>query len=200
MFVECKNFIHDSIDSQRNLSFREKLEEQLKKLDKSKREELERLLLSSVDNEFQSLADKLIDYKDKLRKKPGEKSSVTKAFNPSYWVSYIKREKKSIEMCEEALRKSVATGDDELFYRVIEDIKKDSKYIWVFQVNGTLFNSVYKTRHDSQKRMLSFRELAENFIGNRKKYIADQQDEYKIRKATAEQHQVNVELFQKKYR
>ncbi|MGL5029395.1 MAG: hypothetical protein ACRC6C_04870 [Wolbachia pipientis] len=194
MFVECKNFIHDSISGQRDSSFRERLEDQLRKLDKSKREELERLLLSSVDNEFQALADKLIAYKDKLKKKPGEKSSVTEAFNPSYWASYMKREKKSVEMCEEALRKSVATGDDELFYRAIEDIKKDSKYIWVFQVNGALFNSVYKTEHDSQKRMLSFRELAESFIGNRKRHIADQQDEYKVRKATAEQRQVNVEL------
>ncbi|GFR13483.1 uncharacterized protein TNCT_653261 [Trichonephila clavata] len=194
MFVECKNFIHDSINNQRDLSFREKLEEQLRKLDKPKREELERLLLSSVDNEFQTLADKLIDYKDKLRKKPREKSSLAKVFNPLYAASYIKKEERSLKMCEEALRKSVATGDDELFYRAIEDIKKDSKYIWVFQVNGALFNSVYKTKHDSQKRMLSFRELAESFIGNRKKYIADQQDEYKIRKATAEQHQVNVEL------
>ncbi|GBM21986.1 hypothetical protein AVEN_263839-1 [Araneus ventricosus] len=45
--------------------------------------------------------------------------------------------------------------------------------------------------------MLSFRELAESFIGNRKRHIADQQDEYKIRKATAEQQQVNVELARK---
>jgi hypothetical protein len=196
-FVEFKSFVHDNISSHRNVSFREKLEGQLEKLDKPKRKELERLLLSSIDNEFQGLANQLISRKDELGKKAKEEFLLPKLFHPSYWESYIEREKDSLKICEEALRKSVASGDDELFYKAIEDIKKDSKYMWVFQVNEALFEGVYKTRHDSRKKTLSFRELAEKFIGNRKKYIADQQDKYKVRKAKAEQHQVNVELTKK---
>ncbi|MGL9759549.1 MAG: hypothetical protein ACR5LA_12830, partial [Wolbachia sp.] len=196
-FVEFKSFVHDSISSHRNVSFREKLEGQLEKLDKSKRKELGRLLLSSIDNEFQGLANQLVSYRDELGKKATKEFRLPKLFHPSYWESYIKREKDSLKICEEALRKSVATGDDELFYKAIEDIKKDSKYMWVFQVNKALFEGVYKTQHDSRKKTLSFRELAEKFIGNRKKYIAEQQDKYKVRKATVEQHQVNVELVQR---
>ncbi|MCJ7454519.1 MAG: hypothetical protein MUP48_03585 [Wolbachia endosymbiont of Homalodisca vitripennis] len=196
-FVEFKSFVHDNISSHRNVSFREKLEEQLEKLDKPKRKELGRLLLSSIDNEFQGLANQLVSYKDELGKKATKEFRLPKLFHPSYWESYIKREKDSLKICEEALRKSVATGDDELFYKAIEDIKKDSKYMWVFQVNKAFFEGVYKTQHDSRKKTLSFRELAEKFIGNRKKYIAEQQDKYKVRKATVEQHQVNVELVQR---
>ncbi|WP_265024300.1 hypothetical protein [Wolbachia endosymbiont (group A) of Epagoge grotiana] len=193
-FVECKSFIHDNIKSEKDVTFRERLEEQLRKLDKPKREELERLLLSSIDNEFQGLVNQLIFCKDELEKKARKEFRLPKLFHPSYWESYIERENHSLKICEEALKKSVATGDDELFYQAVEDIKKNSNYMWVFQVNKALFDGVYKTQHDSRKKTLSFRELAEKFIGNRKKHIADQQDEYKIRKATAEQRQVNVEL------
>ncbi|WP_341811583.1 hypothetical protein [Wolbachia endosymbiont (group A) of Oxytorus armatus] len=196
-FVECKSFIHDNIKSEKDVTFRERLEEQLRKLDKPKREELERLLLSSIDNEFQGLVNQLIFCKDELEKKARKEFRLPKLFHPSYWESYIERENHSLKICEEALKKSVATGDDELFYQAVEDIKKNSNYMWVFQVNKALFDGVYKTQHDSRKKTLSFRELAEKFIGNRKKYIAEQQDEYKIRKATVEQHQVNVELVQR---
>ncbi|WP_210437479.1 hypothetical protein, partial [Wolbachia endosymbiont of Drosophila auraria] len=209
-FVECKEFIHKSIGSERDKSFHDRVEEYLCKLDKAKCEELKQLMTSLVNDEFKVAADYLLDHQKKViskkkevgkrvfgkvinEKEPLEEFNFwQKLFHP--WFYRDSLEVKSFEICKKALQKSVATGDDELFYKAIEDIKKNSQYIWVFQVNGTLFNSVYKTKHDSQKRMLSFRELAESFIGNRKKHIADQQDEYKIRKATAEQHQVNVEL------
>ncbi|WP_264953185.1 MULTISPECIES: hypothetical protein [unclassified Wolbachia] len=196
-FVECKSFIHDNIKSEKDVRSREKVEEEIGKLDKTKREESKRLLLSLIDNEFQGLANQLISYKDELEKKAKKEFRLAKLFHPSCWESYIEREKNSLEICEKALKKSVVTGDDELFYKTIEDIEKDSKYLWVFQVNKALFEGIYKTQHDSRKKTLSFRELAEKFIGNRKKYIAEQQDECKIRKATVEQHQVNSELTEK---
>ncbi|WP_342068431.1 hypothetical protein [Wolbachia endosymbiont (group B) of Melanargia galathea] len=196
-FVECKSFIHDNIKSEKDVRSREKVEEKIGKLDKTKREESKRLLLSLIDNEFQGLANQLISYKDELEKKAKKEFRLAKLFHPSCWESYIEREKNSLEICEKALKKSVVTGDDELFYKTIEDIEKDSKYLWVFQVNKGLFEGIYKTQHDSRKKTLSFRELAEKFIGNRKKYIAEQQDECKIRKATLEQHQVNSELTEK---
>ncbi|WP_341815923.1 hypothetical protein [Wolbachia endosymbiont (group B) of Idaea biselata] len=196
-FVECKSFIHDNIKSEKDVRSREELEEEIGKLDKTKREESKRLLLSLIDNEFQGLANQLISYKGELGKKGKEEFRLSKIFHPSYWESYIEREKNSFEICEKALKKSVATGDDELFYKAIEDIEKDSKYLWVFQISKGLFEGVYKTQHDSRKKTLSFRELAEKFIGNRKKYIAEQQDECRIRKATVEQHQVNSELTEK---
>ncbi len=196
-FVECKSFIHDNIKSEKDVRSREKVEEKIGKLDKTKREESKRLLLSLIDNEFQGLANQLISYKDELEKKAKKEFRLAKLFHPSCWESYIEREKNSLEICEKALKKSVVTGDDELFYKTIEDIEKDSKYLWVFQVNKGLFEGIYKTQHDSRKKTLSFRELAEKFIGNRKKYIAEQQDECKIRKATLEKHQVNSELTEK---
>ncbi|WP_265023378.1 hypothetical protein [Wolbachia endosymbiont (group A) of Epistrophe grossularia] len=209
-FVKCKEFIHKSIGSERDKSFHDRVEEYLCKLDKAKCEELKQLMTSLVNDEFKVAADYLLDHQKKViskkkevgkrvfgkvinEKEPLEEFNFwQKLFHP--WFYRDSLEVKSFEICKKALQKSVATGDDELFYKAIEDIKKNSKYMWIFQVNGALFNSVYKTKHDSQKRMLSFRELAENFIGNCKKHIADQQDEYKIRKATAEQRQVNVEL------
>ncbi len=196
-FVECKSFIHDNIKSEKDVRSREKVEEEIGKLDKTKREESKRLLLSLIDNEFQGLANQLISYKDELEKKAKKEFRLAKLFHPSCWESYIEREKNSLEICEKALKKSVAVGDDKLFYKAIEDIEKDSKYLWVFQVNKALFEGIYKTQHDSRKKTLSFRELAEKFIGNRKKYIAEQQDECKIRKAMLEQHQVNSELTKK---
>lgn len=196
-FLECKSFISNNIDSKKDSSFRGKLEEQLRKLDKPKREELERVLLSSIDNEFQALANQLTSHQSELKKKTEEKLSLPKLFHPSYWDSYMKKEETSLKICEETLRKSVATGDDELFYKIIKDIKKSSKYMWVFQVNETLFDDIYKTQHDSRNKMLSFRELAEKFIGNRKKYVADQLNECQIRKATSAQHLVNMELTEK---
>lgn len=45
-FVECKSFIHDNIKSEKDVRSREKVEEEIGKLDKRKREESKRLLLS----------------------------------------------------------------------------------------------------------------------------------------------------------
>ncbi|MGL9725837.1 MAG: hypothetical protein ACR5KV_04065 [Wolbachia sp.] len=98
------------------------------------------------------MANQLISCKDELEKKTKKELRLSKLFYPSYWESYIEREKDSFKICEEALRKSVATGDDELFYKEIEDIRKNSKYMWVFQVNKALFDDVYKTQHDSRKK------------------------------------------------
>ncbi len=200
MFVECKNFIHDSKSTERDLSFREELEKQLKKLDKSKYEELKRLMLSKVDNEFPALANELIDYRNGLIKKgkeSKEKSRLTKVLRSSYWESYRKKEAESFMMCEEALKKSVATGDDDLFYQAIKDIKKNSKYIWVFQVNGTLFNSVCNLQHDSKNRMPTFKDLASGFIRRRKEYIAEQATKYEIDKATKEKQEAAEALNSK---
>lgn len=194
-FSECKEFIAYRMGSQKGISFRKELEEQVNRLERPKREALKRVLLSNIDEEFQQLADELIRYDHELKSKIGQ-SGKLQLFSPAYWDSY-EAERASLKKCMEALQKSVAAGDDTLFYQTIEDIKKSSKRMWVFQVNKELFNGIYKTTHDPKEKMLSFQKLAEGLIARRKEYVAEQVQKYEIQKAIKEHHKTNIELAEK---
>lgn len=171
-FVECKKFIDNIIDNQKDSPSREELEQQLSKLDKTKHDVLKRTLLSSIDNEFHTLASELISCENKFNikeKEIEEASFIIKLLYTSCGKYYSAAEKENFDMFVKALQKSVATGNDEVFYQSIKDIK--SNCMWFFKLNKELFNSIYKTQHDSSKEMISFKDLAEKVNGNRKKYI-----------------------------